>query len=176
MGKLDLRSIFNSYLSTLRDNRNNSPSFVDRLIHICIPALCAISVFVLDVFNIIDLTSYEGISSDLVTGISIVASLMFGLAALVFDLRIQLANQEKPSPTGDEVILIDELFYDIMWGIVDGFSVVALILIAKSSPFPDLMQIAAGSMGAGFLLNFIFVTCMCMKRLHAAYKIVSGQW
>ncbi|WP_419044880.1 hypothetical protein [Enorma massiliensis] len=173
MGKMNLWLVARGYLSTLVDARTEKISPIDMTVQVAAPVVCGVVFyFVWPLSN----EAVENLAEGFVSGVSIVSALLCGVAVMVFQLRLQLASQTKPQPTLRESKLIDEMFYDVLWAVVVGFGSVLLLVLRDAAPFGLEAWKAIVSVAGALLLNFIMVTCMCLKRLGAAYEIVSKYW
>lgn len=171
MGKVGLGSIFHSYFETLYDASTRRISFQDVAIQVVVPIAVGAGYFVLSCFGAVDLLHF----GELITVVAIVSSLLCALALMLFDLRKGFHKGKKKSQVADrEVLLIDELFDDVMWCVVAGFVSAFSMAVSGVSggAFPGFDRIAA-AVALTFLLNFVLVTCMCLKRMSAVYRIVS---
>lgn len=170
MGKLGLGSVAKGYIETLHRGRDGGVHKLDIIVQIIAPILCGIA---LASFGGPLLSLGKSALPNAVVAVSIVSALMCALAVMVFQLRMQAAQGED-SMTRDELRFIDEFFSDVLWAIVIGFaSVVLMVGAGADADVPEvLLRVAAGAALAA-LLNFGMVTCMCIKRLNAAYKIMS---
>ena len=173
MGKMSLRRVAQEYLSTLVDGRTEKVSATDVTVQIVVPVIFGTVFFITwPIPNNAVLNLVGGFE----TGVSIVSALLCGVSVMVFQLRLQLASQMDPQPTRREAKLIDEMFYDVLWAVVVGFGSVLLLILSSAAPEGHISWKAIISVALALLLNFIMVTCMCLKRLNAAYEIVSKCW
>lgn len=173
MGKMNLCRIARGYLSTLVDARTEKVSLKDVAIQIILPMICGTAFFIA---RPLGNDAISDLSDGLVTVVSIVSALLCGVSVMVFQLRLQLASQTDPRPTRRESKLIDEMFYDVLWAVVVGFGFVLVLVLRDAVPEGLVVWRAIISSALAMLLNFIMVTCMCLKRLSSAYDIVSKCW
>lgn len=173
MGKTSLVRVAAAYLSTLRSYRTEKYMASDIAVQLVAPALLGAAFGVTWPVPAARLSEAVG---NMVSGVSIISALLCGVAVMVFQLRLQLASQESPRPTKREVVLVDETFHDILWAVVAGFASVILLTISGMLPDDGAAQRTVVGVAVFFLLNFLLVTCMCIKRLHSAYEIVSKYW
>lgn len=173
MGKMSLSRIVQGYLSTLVDARTEKISPSDIVVQIVIPLICGVSFFY--IWPLADEAAAK-LADGFVTVVSIVSALLCGVSVMVFQLRLQLASQTNPRPTRRESKLIDEMFYDVLWAVVVGFGFVFASVLRGALPEGLAAWRAILSLALALLLNFIMVTCMCLKRLSSAYEIVSKCW
>ncbi|WP_158407608.1 hypothetical protein [Berryella intestinalis] len=148
-------------------------SAVDVFLHVVIPVALAAGMFA---FWPLDANTMQRASSNMVTGASIVSSLMCGVAVMLFQLRTQIASERGFASRGERR-LIDETYYDVLWSVVVGFSAVALIVVgdfvSHLSPCAWKALVAAA---IALVANMAMATCMGIKRIAAAYEIISKVW
>lgn len=126
--------------------------------------------------------------SDAVAGISIVASLLCSVAALLFqvriDLRMRLEEDERSENqqhflVSDDLELLDEMFSQVMWVILEGF---VLVLIMVLSEWLGLLGAKLLSARAAtcmtFIIvcgvaNFVVVIGAVLKRLDRVYRLIA---
>ena len=119
----------------------------------------------------------EDLISNLISCISIISGLMCGVAVLLFQLRFQMSSQKDPKPLDREFTMVDESFHISMWTVLDGLFVVGLLCIAPlTKNFNELFSRFLFCLAAFFLLNFLLVTLMTLKRISAAYTAFSRGW
>ena len=177
MDKTSLKEIRDGYLNTLREvpGRPDSPlNRHDLLVQVILPA--GISVL----FGIawpLEEADLAAVCSNVVTGVSIVSSLMCGVAVMLFQLRIQLALPEDIDASEGEIELIDETFSDVLWSVVAGFAaVVALIVGDILAALVPILHRVCVSVALGLVAHLAIVTCMGLKRLNASYAVVAKVW
>lgn len=177
MGKTSLKEIRDGYLNTLREIPGKSDSPLrkhDLMVQIIIPIGIAV------LFGLVwplGASELAGLCGNIVTGVSIVSSLMCGVAVMLFQLRIQLALPEDIDASEGEVELIDETFSDVMWSVVAGFAAVVTLVIGDIlvALAPVLYRVCI-SLALGLVVHLAIVTCMGLKRLNASYAIVAKVW
>lgn len=165
MSKASIRDIGKDYIQTLRDNSDGLDrlSLADLFEQVGIPvALGAVAV---------GLNWKLADTSGLIAAISIVASLMCAVAVLLFEIRSQEFGQKL---TPQERRLQDETFADVMWAIVVGFLISALLVAGEQvSVFADEDYGRFGSgLVAALCLHFGIVILMALKRLRAVYSAI----
>lgn len=108
-----------------------------------------------------------------VSGISIVAGLLFAMAVFLFQLRITLESDKRLGQ--DDFALVDECMANTLWAILSGLALVLYLVVAGAGkwighegPGPVLTGIAVG--GAS---HFLLVIAMCIKRLRRAYERIA---
>lgn len=173
MGKIGLFGIAGKYIGTLRNYRTGRLMARDIIVQLAFPAVAALAFSVAWPFNAEELS---GFAEKVIAGVSIISGLLCGVAVMVFELRLQMASQTDPRPTKRETILVDETFHDIIWATVAGFASVALMTAGDIASFCDVAQRVVYGLAVFFLINFMLVTCMCIKRLSSTYSIVSDGW
>lgn len=177
MDKTSLKEIRDGYLSTLREipGRPDSPLRKhDLMVQIIAPAGFAV------LFGLawpLGANELAGLCSNIVTGVSIVSSLMCGVAVMLFQLRIQLALPEDIDASEDEVELIDETFSDVLWSVVAGFAAVVILIAGDIlAALAPALHRACVSLALGLVVHLAIVTCMGLKRLNTSYMIVARVW
>lgn len=170
MQKISLKRIWEEYFHTLRDDSTGKISIDDVIVQLILPFLLGIAVFV-DRAYIHYLPCGDGsVSSNIITGVSIASALLCAVDVLVFQLRFDMvAADEKPDSRS--IRLVDEIYYDVLWAIVIGFLVVALLTMRgiQTEDVIDALLLGAAVM---CLANFGLVMCMSLKRMAAAYEAV----
>lgn len=174
MGKMSLSGVWNGYRKTLVNYSTGKTSKRDLAIQIGVPLVTGAVAFALWPLG---RQAIESVVSNVVTGVSIVSSLMCGVAVMIFQLRVQLASQGDITPTRREVELIDETYSDVLWSVVVGFAAVILIVVsyALDAVSPVLWR-GSLSLALCCVMNLVMVSCMSLKRLNASYEIVSKVW
>jgi hypothetical protein len=178
MNKISLVEIWSSYLNTLVDFNTGRKKGADVALQIVLPSLVSISLVVCSALGLFPEGLIGTSRSEIVTGIAIVSSLLCAVAVMVFQLRVQIdAGIKGVSIMDREVGLVDELFHDVMWAIVAGFTVVLLLVVSNlgivgESPLRPFIE----SVAMGGAINFVLVICMSLKRLSASYRVVSVEW
>lgn len=174
MGKMSLLGIWRGYRKTLVNAEDGRTSKRDIAVQIATPMLIGALAFA---FWPIGKGVVEDIASNVVTGVSIISSLMCGVAVMIFQLRVQLAARKDGMPDRREVELIDETYSDVLWSVVVGFASVILIILSYAfEPVSQILWRATLSAALCFVVNLVMVSCMSLKRLNASYEIVSKVW
>lgn len=177
MSKTGLGDIRKGYLRTLRrDPRKHGSPFNkhDLLLHVFLPIGLALLYGVTWPLNG---ESLDGMCSNVVTGVSIVSSLMCGVAVMIFQLRVQIASPGEVDASSEEIELIDETFSDVLWSVVVGFAAVLLLIVGDVAEviLPALHRVLV-SVAVGLVANLVVVTCMSLKRMNASYLTVAKAW
>ena len=172
MGKIDFWPLLIKYIDTLRNYQTNKISLIDIFVQLIVPALLSLFFKWPDSrINLGDLIS------NLISCISIISGLMCAVAVLLFQLRLQMSSQKDPKPLDREFVLVDESFHISMWTVLDGLFAVGLLCMAPlAKSISELLSRILFCLAAFFLLNFLFVTLMALKRISAAYTTFSRGW
>lgn len=174
MEKMDLSRVWFAYLHTLRNASTGKVSKQDIVFQLGLPVIIIVLLFLVWPFSDI---SIGNIASNVLTGVSIISSLMCGVAIMLFQLRVQISSKELPCSTSEETELIDETYNDVLWSVVVGFASAILIVVSYAIfDFSRLLWRICLSCSLGLIANLIMVSCMSIKRLSAAYEIVSKSW
>lgn len=174
MGKINFWAILIKYIDTLRNYRTNKISPGDVTVQLVIPALLSVALF----FKWSDgWVNCGDLITNLISCISIISGLMCGVAVLLFQLRLQMGSQKDPKPLDREFTLVDESFHISMWVVLDGLLVVGFLCIAPlTKNINEIFSRLLFCLAAFFLLNFLLVTLMALKRISAAYTTFSRGW
>ena len=166
MGKIDFWPLLIKYIDTLRNYQTNKISLIDIFVQLIVPALLSVALFFKWPDSRINLGD---LISNLISCISIISGLMCAVAVLLFQLRLQMSSQKDPKPLDREFMLVDESFHISMWTVL-----LCMAPLAKS--ISELLSRILFCLAAFFLLNFLFVTLMALKRISAAYTTFSRGW
>lgn len=122
------------------------------------------------------------IVDEVISAIAIITALLFGMVVFIFQLRLQLSARDVMDRTPTTTIeLIDELFANVCYSIVVGFLTIAAALwgAAERSPTPTGSMGPIWAVGTAVILffgvHFSLSLAMCLKRLTAAYKRLTGR-
>ncbi|WP_298591857.1 hypothetical protein [uncultured Kocuria sp.] len=188
MGKSSLLAIPADHFATLYDNRTGKLNPLDIAHHIGTPALIGTACWFYKV-NLADATGA-------ISGVSIVAGLLFSMAVFLFQLRTSLPK----TPTADglgrsydtkrteslaeqagnkristsERDLIDECFSNVLWAILIGLFLAIYLIIggaAKWFTHPNTGSIFTG-IAIAISAHFLLTIAMCLKRLRRAYETI----
>lgn len=188
MGKSSLLAIPADHFATLYDNRTGKLNPWDLAHHIGIPALIGIACW----FYKVTLSDATGA----VSGVSIVAGLLFSMAVFLFQLRTNLPKtptadgmgrsydtkrtERSAEQTGNKRIsaserdLIDECFSNVLWAILVGLFLALYLIISGAADL--LTHPNTGSMFTGIAIaisaHFLLTIAMCLKRLRRAYETI----
>lgn len=174
MGKIDIRLLFQKYFETLCNYQTNERSRFDIFLQLVFPVVVSIGLF----FIWPNSCSNTGdLISNLISCISIISGFMCGVAVLLFQLRLQMCSQQDPKPLDCELALVDESFHISMWAVVDGLIVVGFLCAAPLlNNVNEFVSRFFFCLAISFLINFLQVTCMVLKRISAAYTSFSRGW
>lgn len=173
MEKVSLAAILKGYLETLRDDGMGRVSFADIFIQIVVPVLAGVAMFADREWFHAFPQGDGSVSTNVITGVSIASALLCAVDVLVFQLRFDMGQSEEPH-LGRTVRLVDELFVDVLWAIVEGFIIVALLTVRGFFKGCVVDNVLLG-VAVALLCNFSLVMCMSLKRMNAAYERVSGR-
>ncbi|WP_392424762.1 hypothetical protein [Barrientosiimonas humi] len=165
MGKAALWRVPADHFGTLYDNRNKRPDWGGLVAQVGVPVLAGLGTWHMGA----KLTDVSGA----VAGVSVVAALLFPMAIFLFQLRVDLPDDERLGD--DDYALVDECMSNTLWASLWGLTL-ALFLIVTSAgkwisadgPGPVLMGIAVAA-----ATHFVFVIAMCLKRLRRAYERIA---
>lgn len=173
MGMSSVAGIAKDYISSLKSARDGKMKPTVLFMQIGFPFVAGI-IAALTRFGVPN-------SEELITGVSIVAALMCGVATLLFQTRINLSklfeNKTNVFLLKDDIRLVDELFAQVMWSILSGF-LLALLLVMKTPAvlvFGSLDLFVRVGFGLAWCLvvNFVLTVGMVLKRMRRVYQIVA---
>lgn len=173
MGMSSVAGIAKDYLNSLRSTRDKKLKPKIALVQICLPIGVGVAAFAAR-FGVPN-------SSELITGVSIVAALMCGVATLLFQTRVDLRQRFESDGNAflleDDLELVDELFAQVMWAILSGF-LIALLLVVKGAFAPVFGSVdVLARIGFGlvwcFALSFVLTVGIVLKRMRHVYEIVA---
>lgn len=180
MSKLSIRVILSLYISTLyiRKNGEKRRSIGDILVQIVLPILVGILAALFD-FRL------QGISN-LIAGVAIVSALLGAVAVFLFQTRLQLHDKMFPTKPDsaeargtifdyDDINVLDELFFSVMWCILEGMAVCVALIICDcigltTCTDPYWAWTLVSSLVAMISCNLVFVLMMCLKRMTRIYE------
>lgn len=173
MGMSSVCGICKAYLSTLRSARTGKTNKKALAMQIALPVVIGL---------VVGLFAHMTIEvGNAVTGISIVAALLCAMATMLFQIRINLREKfEEDSQaflTGGDLILVDELFAEVIWAILFGMILALAMIIADwfglfKSVNDVVSRIATGTLIA-CIVHFALVIGMILKRLNRVYLLVA---
>lgn len=116
---------------------------------------------------------------ELLAGIAILGSLLFGLVIFVIQLRLQMTSDPRVGQRTTE--LVDELFANVTYAVLVGLVATAVTMAAAASRVPD----AKGDLGAlnpwwtgavaALTIHLLLMIGMALKRVHSAYQQLAKQ-
>lgn len=175
MSKVWLGGIFRAYIGTLRNDATRTTSVADVFVQILLPAIVSIAYGVLRVFGVAPV-GCGSVSANIITIVSIVSALLCGVAVMVFQLRVDIIGSKvERGALEREMRLVDEVYADMLWAIVAGFAVAALLTL-RGMVSHSVVDCAITAVALFLFINFCLVVCMCLKRMGVAYDIVSKYW
>lgn len=165
MGKASLWRVPADHFSTLYDNRTKRPDWPGILMQAVLPLGAGVATWKLGA----KITDVGGA----VSGISIVAGLLFAMAVFLFQLRIGLGGDKRLGR--DDLALVDECMANTLWAILWGLALVFYLVVAGAGKWigdPRLGPPLTGIAVAG-AVHFLLVIAMCLKRLRRAYERIA---
>jgi hypothetical protein len=173
VSKISIRGIFRAYFSTLRNSARGRISGVDVSVQLVAPALLAIAYVVLKAAGRIE-APCDAVIDRAVSLASIVSGFLCVTAFMVFRLRVDLSFRDATDrkETDEELLLVDELYKDMLWAVVAGFGSATLFTLlgvasAAWAPAGLVVEVFA----VAFFMNFCLVVCMCLKRMLSVYEV-----
>lgn len=174
MSKISLYYVVKNYIASLHQGNEKKISKFDVFYQIITPLIIAVVITV----NANELhDSLNEALQGLLTWVSITSSLIFAVVVMVYQLRMQLIAQKEIEPKGNDLRVIDEIFYCTLWAVVAGFTSAAFIVV---KPLVSTYNTSIGDLFAGLAialsLNLVLVTCMTIKRIGITYEVISKHW
>lgn len=173
MGMSSVAGITKDYFDTLKSARDGKLKPKVVLVQICLPVAIGVAAAAVR-FCVPN-------SEELVTGVSIVAALMCGVATLLFQTRVDLRQRFEAESDAflveGDLKLVDELFAQVMWAILSGF-LLAFFLVLKGALAPalgclELLARVGYGLVWGFAANFVLTVGVVLKRMRCVYEIVA---
>lgn len=165
MGKASLWRVPANHFRTLYNNQTRRPDWWGIAWQTLMPAGAGAATWALDAK-----ISEVG---DAVSGISIVAGLLFAMAVFLFQLRTNLNSDERLGE--DDFALVDECMANTLWAILWGLVLVLYLVVCSAGKWigvPGSGPILTGLAVAG-AAHFLLVIAMCLKRLRRAYERIA---
>jgi len=108
-----------------------------------------------------------------VSGISIVAGLLFAMAVFLFQLRITLDNDKRLGK--DDFALVDECMANTLWAILWGVTLAVYLIVCGAGKWigNDSWGPAFTGIAVAGTVHFLLVIGMCLKRLRRAYERIA---
>lgn len=165
MGKASLWSVPADHFRTLYDNRTGRPDWWAIAWQAILPLGAGVAVWKLGAKM-----SEVGAA---VSGISIVAGLLFAMAVFLFQLRVTLGTDKRLGE--DDYALVDECMANTLWAILWGLALALFLIVGDAGKWigddqtgPVLTGIAVAA-----TVHFLLVIGMCLKRLRRAYERIA---
>lgn len=174
MSKISLCYVAKNYIASLHPGDEKNISKFDVFCQIITPLIIAVVIIVnADKFH----DSLDEALHGLLTWVSITSSLIFAVVVMIYQLRMQLISQKDIKHEGNELRVIDEIFYCTLWAVVAGFTSAAFIVIKPlASTYSALIGNLFAGLAIAFSLNLVLVTCMTIKRIGITYEVISKRW
>ncbi|WP_455952659.1 hypothetical protein [Arcanobacterium haemolyticum] len=165
MGKASLWKVPTDHFRTLYDNRTRRPDWRAIVAQAVLPLIIGVAIWALGA----KITDVSGA----VSGISIVAGLLFSMAVFLFQLRTTLGNDKRLGE--DDFALVDECMANTLWAILWGLALAVYLIVCGAGSWignepwgPVLTGIAVAG-----TVHFLLVIGMCLKRLRRAYERIA---
>lgn len=174
MSKISLCYVVKNYIASLHKGHEKKISIFDVFCQIVVPLIVAVVVTVsTDKLH----SSIDEALQGLLTWVSITSSLIFAVVVMIYQLRMQLISQKEIKTEGEQLKVIDEIFYCTLWAVVAGFTSAAFIVVKPLvSTYCALVGNLFTGLAIAFSLNLVLVTCMTIKRIGITYEVISKQW
>lgn len=165
MGKSSLWRVPADHFRTLYDNRTHRADWGAIFTQTIVPLTAGFGVWKIGA----QLTDVTGA----VSGISIVAGLLFSMAVFLFQLRIPLGKDHRLLE--DDYALVDECMSNTLWAILWGLGLVLYLIVCEAGGW--LSNETSGPILTGIAVaaaaHFLLVIGMCLKRLRRAYERIA---
>lgn len=165
MGKSALWRVPADHLRTIYNNRTQGTDWVTLAMQVLLPIAVGITTW--------GFGAKLGDVDAAVTGISIVAGLLFSMAVFLFQLRLSLGTDKRLGK--DDYALVDECMRNTLWAILWGLGLTLFLIVCDAgrwigadSSGPVLTGIAIAA-----TTHFLLVIGMCLKRLRRAYERIA---
>lgn len=167
MGKASLWRVPADHFSTLYDNRTKRPDWWGIATQAFFPLVAGVATWKLGA-KITDI-------SGAVSGISIVAGLLFAMAVFLFQLRITLGDDKRLGE--DDFVLIDECIANTLWAILWGLVLTVYLIVCGAGKWIGSEHLGPLLTGIAVVgtVHFLLVIGMCLKRLRRAYERIAMQ-
>lgn len=165
MGKASLWRVPADHFSTLYDNRTGRPDWRGIAAQALLPLVSGVATWKLGA----KITDVGGA----VSGISIIAGLLFAMAVFLFQTRINLDNDKRLGE--DDFVLVDECMANTLWAILWGLALAVYLIVCGAGKWigsDKLGSVLTGITVAGSI-HFLLVIGMCLKRLRRAYERIA---
>lgn len=165
VGKASLWRVPSDHFSTLYDNRTGRADCRGVAAQALLPLIAGTATWKLGA----RITDVGGA----VSGISIVAGLLFTMAVFLFQFRTSLDNDKRLGE--DDFALVDECMANTLWAILWGVTLAVYLIVCDAGKWicndswgPVLTGIAVAG-----IVHFLLVIGMCLKRLRRAYERIA---
>lgn len=165
MGKASVWSVPADHFHTLYDNRTGRPDWWAIVWQAVLPLGAGAAVW--------KLGGKMAEVGAAVSGISIVAGLLFAMAVFLFQLRVTLGTDKRLGE--DDYVLVDECMANTLWAILWGLGLALFLIVGEAGKWigddragPVLTGIAVAATA-----HFLVVIGMCLKRLRRAYERIA---
>lgn len=165
MGKASLWKVPADHFSTLYDNRTRHPDWRGIAAQTLLPLVAGAMTWKLGA-KIADVNGA-------VSGISIVAGLLFAMAVFLFQLRITLDNDKRLGE--EDFVLVDECMANTLWAILWGVALAVYLIVCGAGKWisNDSWGPALTGTAVAGTVHFLLVIGMCLKRLRRAYERIA---
>jgi hypothetical protein len=178
--KTSLAGVFGGYISTLHKNGDTKIYARDVVAQIVLPAAIGAAFGIATSTGLVADAATEGLFGNAMTAVSIVSSLTCGVALQVFSIRGEMAHVKREGDRDSsfaekDIMLVDELFKDVVWAIVVGFSSI-VVMAVYGLGLPGVIGSCVAGAAVALLAHALQVSRMCVKRLYGVYGIASRFW
>lgn len=165
MGKASVWSVPADHFRTLYNNRTGCPDWWAIAWQAILPLGAGVAVW--------KLGGKMAEVGAAVSGISIVAGLLFAMAVFLFQLRVTLGTDKRLGE--DDYVLIDECMANTLWAILWGLGLTLFLIVGEAGKW--IGDARAGPVLTGIAVaataHFLVVIGMCLKRLRRAYERIA---
>lgn len=162
--KLSVLPTIRAHFDTFRSNVDGTLHFWDHATFLGLPLIAGGVAF----WRGVRLSDVSGF----LAGLAVFTALLFGLVVFVFQLRLQLRSDGVAS-TSTLARLVDQLFYNVNYAVVMGVGTTAVgvvaVHLADTSGPPVWISAVLTALGLHLTLTIL----MCVKRVHAAYRMLA---